>query len=160
MKSSITSILAIILGLIIVVFPIIGLIAIDVVIGMAVLILAIFLMLNGMAEIDFAPKRSILNLILGILMFVLSLFILFNPEVLSFLISINMYLAGIFLMIAGLIALIENRNNKYGFWGGIAGIILGMVYIVFGTLLANPIILGSLIGIWLIILGIFKLSDR
>jgi len=160
MKSSITSILAIILGLIIVVFPIIGLIAIDVVIGMAVLILSMFLMLNGMAEIDFAPKRSILNLILGILMFVLSLFILFNPEVLSFLISINMYLAGIFLMIAGLIALIENRNNKYGFWGGIAGIILGMLYIVFGTLLANPIILGSLIGIWLIILGIFKLSDR
>ena len=63
------------------------------------------------------------------------------------------------LIIVGLVSLINNRSSRYGFYTGIAGIVLGVLYIIIGTYLSNPIVLGSLIGIWLVISGILKLKD-
>jgi uncharacterized membrane protein HdeD (DUF308 family) len=160
MKSTINSILAIILGLIVIIFPIMGFISVEYLIGLSILLMSIFLMLNGMSEIDYSPTRSVLNLFIGFLMLILSLGLLFNPESFEFLAAITLYLAGIFLMIAGLVTLIGNRDSKFGFWTGIVGILLGIVYIIVGTYLSNPLILGSLIGIWLIITGVFKLADK
>ena len=70
-----------------------------------------------------------------------------------------MYFAGIMLIIVGLVSLINNRSSRYGFYTGITGIVLGVLYIIIGTYLSNPIVLGSLIGIWLVISGILKLKD-
>ena len=64
------------------------------------------------------------------------------------------------LIIIGLIIIIGNRDNKYGFWMGILGIVLGVIYIIIGTYINNPIILGSLIGIWLLVTGILNLLDN
>ena len=77
----------------------------------------------------------------------------------SFLAEITLYLAGIILIIGGVVSLINNRNSKYGFYIGIAGIILGVCYIIVGTYIANPIILGTFIGIWLVISGIMRLLN-
>ena len=90
----------------------------------------------------------------------LSICLIFNPALLGFLTEISLYLAGIMLIIVGLASLINNRTSRYGFYIGIAGIILGVIYIIIGTCVANPIVLGSLIGIWLIISGVLKLLDR
>ena len=64
------------------------------------------------------------------------------------------------LIVVGLVSLINNRVSRYGFYIGIAGIVLGLLYIIIGTYIANPIVLGTLIGIWLIISGVLKLMDR
>ena len=79
---------------------------------------------------------------------------------LGFLAEITLYLAGIMLIVVSLISLINNRSSRYGFYIGIAGVVLGLLYIIIGTYISNPIILGTLIGIWLVLNGIFKLMDR
>ncbi|MDR2624509.1 MAG: DUF308 domain-containing protein [Methanobrevibacter sp.] len=160
MKKSITSIISIILGVVILAFPILGILAVDVISGISILLLSMFLIINGMAEIDFSPKTSLVYIIFGMLLFILSIMVLFSPAITAFLISLNLYLLGILLMIISLIALIGSRDSKIGYWTGISGITLGILYIIIGSLIKNPIILGSIVGIWLIIAGILKLSDE
>lgn len=55
--------------------------------------------------------------------------------------------------------IVGNRDSKYGFWMGILGIVLGVIYIIIGTYIQNPFVLGSLIGIWLVITGVLNVLD-
>ena len=93
-------------------------------------------------------------------MLIISLGLIFNPSIFAFLTALTIYLAGIFLIIIGLIIIVGNRDNKYGFWMGILGIVLGVIYIILGTYIKNPLVLGSLIGIWLLVTGILNLLDN
>lgn len=160
MKDKVIGILAIILGLIIIAFPMLGIIAASVTIGFSIMIMAIWLLIIGVAEIEFSRIKSILNIILGLLTLVLGIGIIFNPSIISFLAGIMSYLAGIILMVAGLIILIEDRHNNISFWTGVSGIILGIIYIIFSSLLFYEEFLGILIGIWLIVGGALKLINE
>ena len=132
-KQTTISIIAIILGILIIAFPMLGVIAASDILGLSVLLLAIFLLANGVSEVEYNTTRGLINTILGILMLIISL---------------------------GLIIIVGNRDNKYGFWMGILGIVLGVIYIILGTYINNPLILGSLIGIWLLVTGILNLLDN
>jgi uncharacterized membrane protein HdeD (DUF308 family) len=160
MKKSIASIFGILLGIIIIVFPMVGIFTVSIIAGTSILLLSVFLLITGMSEIDFAPKIGLISIIFGVLLFILSLLILFYPPLVAFLVGLNLYLVGIILMIISLIMLIGNRDNKYGYWTGISGIILGILYIIIGALVEDPFILGTIIGLWLIIAGVLKLSDN
>ena len=159
-KQTSISIIAIILGIITIAFPMLGVIAAADILGLSVLLLAIFLLTNGVSEVEYNTTRGLLNTILGIVMLIISLGLIFNPSIFAFLTALTIYLAGIFLIIIGLIIIVGNRDNKYGFWIGIFGIVLGVIYIIIGTYIRNPIILGSLIGIWLVVTGVLNLLDN
>jgi len=159
-KQTTISIIAIILGILIIAFPMLGVIAASDILGLSVLLLAIFLLANGVSEVEYNTTRGLINTILGILMLIISLGLIFNPSIFAFLTALTIYLAGIFLIIIGLIIIVGNRDNKYGFWMGILGIVLGVIYIILGTYINNPLILGSLIGIWLLVTGILNLLDN
>lgn len=159
MKTKFISLLAIILGMTIIIFPMIGAISVSSIIGLSVLLVSIYLLVVGVAIMDYNKHGSILDLVLGILLLFLSISLIFNPALIGFLAEITLYLAGIMLIIVGLASLMNNRTSRYGFYIGIAGIILGLAYIIIGSYVANPIVLGSLIGIWLVISGILKLKD-
>ena len=158
-KQTTISIIAIILGIITIAFPMLGVIAAADILGLSVLLLAIFLLANGVSEVEYNTTRGLLNTILGLIMLIISLGLIFNPSIFAFLTALTIYLAGIFLIIIGLIVIVGNRENKYGFWMGILGIVLGVIYIIIGTYINNPLILGSLIGVWLLITGILNLLD-
>ena len=160
MKTKFVSLLAILLGLIMIIFPILGLIGVSSLIGLSVLLMSIYLLVVGVAIIDYNKTGAILDLILGMLLLFLSIGLIFNPALLGFLTEMTLYLAGIMLIMVAVASLINNRTSRYGFYIGIAGIILGLLYIIIGTYLSNPIILGTLIGIWLVISGILKLMDN
>lgn len=160
MKTKFISLLAIILGLIIIIFPMMGAISISALIGLSVLLMSIYLLVVGVSIIDYNTSGAILDLLLGIILLLLSVSLIFNPSLLGFLAEITLYLAGIMLIVVSLISLINNRSSRYGFYIGIAGVVLGLLYIIIGTYISNPIILGTLIGIWLVLNGIFKLMDR
>ena len=160
MKTKFISLLAIILGLIIIIFPMMGAISVSALIGLSVLLMSIYLLVVGVSIIDYNTSGAILDLLLGIILLLLSVSLIFNPSLLGFLAEITLYLAGIMLIVVSLISLINNRNSRYGFYIGIAGVVLGLLYIIIGTYISNPIILGTLIGIWLVLNGIFKLMDR
>ena len=159
-KQTTISIIAIILGIITIAFPMLGVIAAADILGLSVLLLAIFLLANGVSEVDYNTTRGLLNIILGIIMLIISLGLIFNPSIFAFLTALTIYLAGIFLIIIGLIVIVGNRDNKYGFWIGIMGIVLGVIYIIIGTYIKNPIILGLLIGFWLLLTGVLNLLDN
>ena len=159
-KQTTISIIALILGIIIIAFPMLGVITAADILGLSVLLLAIFLLANGVSEVEYNTTRGLINTILGILMLIISLGLIFNPSIFAFLTALTIYLAGIFLIIIGLIIIVGNRDNKYGFWMGILGIVLGVIYIILGTYINNPLILGSLIGIWLLVTGILNLLDN
>lgn len=158
-KQTTLSIIAIILGIITIAFPMFGVIAAADILGLSVLLLAIFLLANGVSEVEYNTTRGLINTILGLIMLVISLGLIFNPSIFAFLTALTIYLAGIFLIIIGLIIIVGNRDNKYGFWMGILGILLGVIYIIIGTYINNPLILGSLIGIWLVVTGVLNLLN-
>ena len=160
MKTKFISLLAIILGLIIIIFPMMGAISVSALIGLSVLLMSIYLLVVGVSIIDYNTSGAILDLFLGIILLLLSVSLIFNPSLLGFLAEITLYLAGIMLIVVSLISLINNRSSRYGFYIGIAGVVLGLLYIIIGTYISNPIILGTLIAIWLVLNGIFKLMDR
>lgn len=159
MKTKFVSLLAILLGLIIIIFPALGLIGVSALIGLSVLLMSIYLLVVGVAIIDYNRTGAILDLILGMLLLFLSICLIFNPALIGFIAEITLYLAGIMLIVVAVVSLINNRASRYGFYIGIAGIVLGLLYIVIGTYISNPIVLGALIGIWLVISGILKLVD-
>ena len=160
MKTKFVSLLAILLGLIIIIFPVLGLIGVSSLIGLSVLLMSIYLLIVGVTIIDYNGTGAIMDLILGLLLLFLSIGLIFNPALLGFLTETTLYLAGIMLIVVAVASLINNRSSRYGFYIGIAGIILGLLYIVIGTYISNPIVLGTLIGIWLVISGVLKLMDR
>ena len=159
-KQTTISIIAIILGILIIAFPMLGVITASDILGLSVLLLAIFLLANGVSEVEYNTTRGLINTILGIIMLIISLGLIFNPSIFAFLTALTIYLAGIFLIIIGLIIIVGNRDNKYGFWMGILGIVLGVIYIILGTYIKNPLVLGSLIGIWLLVTGVLNLLDN
>ncbi len=159
MKTKFVSLLAILFGLIIIIFPILGLIGVSSLIGLSVLLISIYLLIVGVAIIDYNRSGALLDLILGVILLFLSICLIFNPALIGFLTEITVYLAGIMLIIVAVASLINNRTSRYGFYIGIAGIVLGLLYIVIGTYVSNPIVLGTLIGIWLVISGVLKLMD-
>lgn len=159
MKSKFISLLAILLGLMIIIFPVMGVIGVSELIGLSILLISIYLLVVGVSIIDYNKSGAILDLILGMILLFLSISLIFNFAILGFLSEITLYLAGIMLIIVGVVSLLNNRQSRYGFYIGIAGVVLGLLYIVIGTYVRNPIVLGTLIGMWLVISGILRLMD-
>ena len=159
MKSKFISILAIIFGLIVIIFPMMGIIGLDALISLSLLLISIYLLMLGVAVIDYNKTGAILDLILGVILLILSICLIYHIVLIEILAQITIYLAGIMLIVVAVVSLINNRQSRYGFYIGIAGVVLGLLYIVIGTYIANPIILGTLIGLWLVISGVLNLMD-
>lgn len=156
MKNTIMGILAIILGILVMVFPVVGVVAVSFIAGFAVIMLAIWFLIAGVAEMQVSRLVGILFVILGIIALIIGFGLVFNPSLFAFLTGIILYLAGILMIIGGIISLLGGMDAKYRVWGGILGIVLGIVYLILGTYAFNPIYLGFLIGVWLLLVGIFS----
>jgi len=159
MKNVIVGILAIILGLIVLAFPLAGLVAASVLTGFVILMIAIWLLIVGGSQLETSKTAGILNLVLGIIVLIIGIGLIFSPALFAFLTGFLLYLAGIFMIIAGIIALASRNEFKNATWAGVLGIILGILYIILGTFAFDPIYLGVLIGIWLVISGILALFE-
>ncbi len=157
MNNSVMGILAIILGILVMVFPVMGVVAISFIAGFAVIMLAIWFLIAGVAEMSVSRLVGILFVLLGIIALIIGFGLVFNPALFAFLTGIILYLAGILMIIAGVISLIGGLEARYRVWGGVLGIVLGIIYIILGTYAFNPIYLGFLIGIWLILTGILSI---
>ena len=92
MKNKFVSLLGIILGIIIIAFPMIGVIGTSSLIGLSVLLISIYLLVAGVAIIDYNKSGAIIDLILGIILLFLSLGLIFNPNLFAFLAEISLYL--------------------------------------------------------------------
>ena len=151
-----SAIILIILGLIVLAFPLLGLVPAAWITGFLVLLLGLGLLLGGIMEMGESAGLGILELILGIIAIILGIGFIFNPSLFAFVAGLIVYLVGIFLIIVGIMSVITKAGNSR--WNGVVALIIGLLYVIVGTLFAsNPIYLGILIGLWLLIMGIMML---
>lgn len=155
MEKNGTALILIVLGLIVLAFPLLGIIPLSLLTGFIVLFLGLGLLLAGLMDMGENASVGIVQIILGIIAFVLGIGFIFNPGLFSWLIGFIVWITGLFLVIAGIIGILTKAGDSR--WNGVVALIIGIIYIVIGTFIANPVILGALIGLWLLITGILML---
>lgn len=152
-----TPVIMIILGILALAFPMISTQTIGVLTGVIVLILAIGLLINGIATIGVSRLMSILSMVMGLLCILFAYQLIFNPALVSSLLGIMVYILGFLLLLIGLIALISGSYFAPFSIIGITTIIFGFITIIAGAVVRNPSVLGTIIGIWMIVSGLLSL---
>ena len=93
MKTKFISLLAIILGLLIIIFPVMGIVGVNGLISLSVLLVSIYLLIVGTSIIDYNKTGAILNLLLGLILLLLSIFLIYNPAFLGVIAGLTLYIA-------------------------------------------------------------------
>lgn len=158
MENTGNAIILIVLGLIVLAFPLLGVIPFSVLTGVAVLFLGLGLLFMGAASMGESMVMGIIELILGFLALIFGLGFIFNPALFSFVAALFVFIAGIFLIIAGIAAIATKTTGNR--WTGLVALVLGIIYIIVAAFIKNPLYLGILIGLWLLITGIIMLFQK
>jgi membrane protein HdeD len=158
-RNMLTGILAIILGLLVIAFPVIGVWTISVIAGFSIIILGIWLIIQAFELRSAGKAAGIANVILGVIAIIIGLGLFGNILAFSFLASFFFYFAGFFLLISGIMALVAGEGTSRTGVGGL-GVVLGILYIILGAYAWNPLYLALLIGVFLIVYGISRLFAR
>jgi uncharacterized membrane protein HdeD (DUF308 family) len=103
-------------------------------------------------------SMGIVELILGILALILGVGFIFNPGLFSFVAALFVFIAGIFLIIAGIFDIWNKAGGSI--WLGVINLVLGIIYLIIAYFIKNPLFLGILIGLWLLIVGILMLLQK
>lgn len=151
-----TGILAIILGILIMAFPLFSVFTLSILTGFGLILIGIWLLSISFESWSNNKGMSIAALILGIIGIIVGIGLFGSILAFSILIGLVIYIGGLFLIIAGIVALISGKGAA-GRWSGLLGIILGIIYLIVGIYALNPLYLAWLIGIFLILSGIFNI---
>jgi uncharacterized membrane protein HdeD (DUF308 family) len=146
-------VLAIILGILVIAFPLFSVFTLSVMAGLAIIFLGIWLIMQSFGTWSASKAASIAYLILGIIGIFVGIGLFGHILAFSALASFLLYFAGFFLLISGIMSLFVKEGTMGKGVGGL-GIVLGILYIILAYYAFNPYYLAVLIGIWLIIDGI------
>ncbi|MCC7554177.1 MAG: DUF308 domain-containing protein [Methanobacteriaceae archaeon] len=153
-NQKIFGIIAIILGILVIVFPMASDLVLSVFAGIMFAFLGIYYLLAGAYSWNFSKGVSISYIILGILGIILGCMLSFNILLFSMLIGIYMYITGFMLLISGIIGL-AYRTDSITKMGAGSMLILGILTIIIGFFaFRDPFYAALLIGLSLIIDGI------
>ncbi len=152
-NNALLGILAVILGILVLAFPLISVFTVSVLAGFGILFLGIWLLVQSFGVWDVSKGAAIANLIFGLFAIIIGIGLFGNILAFSFLASFWLFFAGFFLIISGISSLLT-RTGTGGKGVGVLGVLLGILYIVLATFAWNPFYLAMIIGIWLIIDGI------
>jgi uncharacterized membrane protein HdeD (DUF308 family) len=141
----------IILGLIVICFPILGIIPLEVLTGVTVLFLGLGLISTGLTGMGDNPLKGFVESGLGVFAIILGIGFMFNPFLFSYAAAIFVFLSGILLILTGFIGLLINKKNDVS--TSIIALVIGILYLVIAVFVANPFYLGLLIGLWLLLTG-------
>jgi uncharacterized membrane protein HdeD (DUF308 family) len=117
------AIVLIILGLIVLAFPLLGLIPIAILTGLGVAFMGIGLILAGFSDREVSSGLGLLEIVLGIIALVLGLGFILNPSLFSFVAGLLVALAGLFLIIIGIVGVFTKTGGSR--WNGVVAIIIG-----------------------------------
>jgi membrane protein HdeD len=158
-RNLLMGVFAIILGILVISFPLMGVFTFSIIDGTVCLVISLWIIMHSIEGWNVNKTSSIAFLVLGIIGFIFGLLILGNINVYSFFFGITFYLAGLIILIAGLLFIFlgEDRNTKLI---GIMGTIAGVISIIMGYYSMNPYFVALIIGIVLIIYGIYKIIKK
>lgn len=151
------ALLLIILGIIAIAYPLASTMTVGFITGLSFIMIALFLFISGANTFSYNKGLSILSIILAILSIIIGFAMIFNPLAMSGYASFITYLAGFIMIFDGISLLAAGSNLKYLLYMGIINIIMGILFIIMAFYMLNPLYLGIVIGIWLILTGILNL---
>ncbi len=151
-KKNVISLVFIILGLFALAFPLLGLIPISVGTGFIIIIASIGFIVDGLFEMDENMNLRILKIILGVIALFIGMAFVVNPGLFSWLTGFLVWIIGLFLIIGGISEIIMKQT--FSRWNGVIALIFGLLYVIIGSIITYPTVLGALIGLWLLITGI------
>jgi uncharacterized membrane protein HdeD (DUF308 family) len=151
-------ILAIILGLIVIAFPFIGVKSLDVLTGIALIFVGIWLIVQSITIWDKNPAAGISDFILAIFAILFGIVFVADIKLFEFFTFLALYIVGFFMLLTGIVTIFSGKGIK-GKAMGVIGIILGVIYLIISTSMNNLLYLAALIGAFLIIAGIMEILD-
>ncbi len=153
-NKNIVGILAIILGLIIMIFPFMSQFVLSIIAGIGILILGIYYIILGSNVWSISKGSSIAHIILGIFGIIAGIILLGDILLFDLLIGLYLYIVGIMLLLAGFIGLLT-RSIMMTKASAALMAILGIITIILGYFaLLSPIYVSIILGISLVIDGI------
>lgn len=157
-KNTLAGIMAIILGIVLIISPLVGVLAVGLISGVVLLGAGAWLLVTGLGERKYEKPFWIIFTGLGAISLVAGIVFLLNlSSIASFGIWIYI-ITGIILILAGAMALFVGASgNKYKKWAGIIGIVVGIFYFIVGYYAIEPLILGIIIGVGFLIYGILNM---
>ncbi|MEG3224387.1 MAG: hypothetical protein BME94_02405 [Methanobacteriales archaeon Met13] len=158
MQKNTMAIVLIILSIIVLAFPYLGVATGAVLSGIAVLFLGLGLIVAGYVDMKVSKALAIIEIVLGIIAFILGIGFIINPQLFAFVLGFLIYLAGLFLIIIGIAGIITKTGGNR--WNGTIPIIIGLIYLLLGNLVKTPETFGILIGLWLLITGVILFLQK
>lgn len=155
-RNVLLGILAILLGLVVMAFPLLSVFVVADIVAIGIIFIGVWLLAQSVETWSANKGISIAALILGILGIVVGIGLFGKVLAFSILIGIIIYIGGLLLILSGILSLLSGKGSG-GRWGGVLGIVLGILYIIIGLYALNPFYLAVLIGIWLILTGLFMI---
>jgi uncharacterized membrane protein HdeD (DUF308 family) len=152
------ALILILIGMIVLAFPIIGLFPFSLITGLIISIIGISLLLGGIVEIGESSGLGISGIILGIIALILGIGFIINPALFSFVASLLVFIAGFILLGIGIVTITGKFGGDRS--SGVVSLILGIIYLIIATLVSDPAILGTLIGLWILITGFLMLFQK
>ncbi len=147
-------ILGILLGLIVIVFPLISVFTVNAIAGIGLIFVGIWILLKSLKSDSIAA--GIAGLIVAVFAIMMGIVFIGDIKAFEFFSFIALYIVAFFLVLAGLESLISGKGLK-GKGIGVLGIVIGIIFAIIGTYAANPLVLAALIGAFLIIAGLIEL---
>jgi uncharacterized membrane protein HdeD (DUF308 family) len=149
-------ILGILLGLIVIIFPLISIFTVNAIAGIGVIFVGVWIIVKSLKNDSVAA--GVAGLIIALFAIMLGIVFIGDIKAFEFFSFIALYIVGFFIALAGVESLISGKGAK-GKGIGILGIIIGILFVVIGTFAANPLVLAALIGAFLIIAGIVEILE-
>ncbi|MDP3066527.1 MAG: DUF308 domain-containing protein [Methanobacteriaceae archaeon] len=157
--SSMLGFLAILLGIMVMAFPLAGVFTASVITGLGILFLGIWFMVLSFGSWDENKIASLAYIVLGILAVVVGIGLFGNVVTFSFLAALWFYVGGFFLLITGFLGFFAREGTIPKGGSGLM-VLMGIVYIILGLYAFNPFYLAIIIGITLILDGVAVLFIR
>lgn len=153
-----SALILIIIGIIVLAFPIIGVMPFSLITGVITLILGVSLLFAALFLIEENKGIGIGSLILGSIFLILGIGFIINPVLFSFLAASFVFITGLFLVGVGIATIIGNFGGDIR--SGIIVLVIGVVYLIIATWVSDPAVLGTLIGLWFLITGFLMLFQK
>lgn len=157
-RNVLVGILAVILGLMVIIFPLIGVSTLSDLAGIGIIFLGIWLLVQSFKAWEKSVAAAVADLILAVLAILWGVVFIGNIKAFAFLTFLALYIVGFFIIISGLTALFSDKSLK-GKAIGALGLLLGVLFLIFSVYLKNPLVLAATIGAFLIIAGIVEIFD-
>jgi membrane protein HdeD len=155
-KNILLGILAIILGLIVIVFPLISVFTFSKIAGIGIIFIGIWVLAQSLKSDSLAT--GIAGLLVALFAIMFGIVFIADMKMFQFLTFMVAYIVGFLIILAGLTSLISGKGLKAKIIGAL-GFIIGILFMLIGSYVANPLVAAAVLGAFLIIVGIMEIFD-